>query len=196
MIQSKNIIKKEKGFKSEHQRTLYEKMKKMNECMRNFYNLPGQDEKSEKDKIPIGQLIHVKSGTLILQGCSLSIEAPLNFRARCIYQEPRTTTILSFCKLRGGGPQKNVTAGVYVENANTIIQNCQFVDFKSGGVIADLKPENTFIFRDNALASCLLASVYVQGTNSKPIIIKNVFMYCKNETIVVYPQVKGFIAMN
>ena len=74
-----------------------------------------------------------------------------------------TTTFFSHSNLKGGGPNKNVTAGIYINEGNSIIQNCHFHSFKNGGVIANIKPQNIFIFRDNALVSCYTTSVYVQG---------------------------------
>lgn len=188
-LKKKRIIQQEGGNAQANRKLMQEKIKNMHECVKNFY----AENEDESENI---QLVYVKSGTLILSGCHLSVEAPLNRRARCIYQRPNTTTQISYCKLRGGGPQKNITVGVYMDNANSIIQNCQFHNFKSGGVVADLNQNCDFIFRENAMVSCHLASVFVQGIGSKPVIVKNVFMACKNISIIITNAVKGFISLN
>ena len=121
---------------------------------------------SEENDAVYFQLIYIKSGTLILQGCNLSIQSNQNCRARCIYQLPNTSSYISHCSFRGGGPSKPPTAGIDNHHGNSVIQNCSFNGFKSGGVIADLLKDNTFIFKDNAMVSCSLTSVYIQGPGS------------------------------
>jgi hypothetical protein len=62
-------------------------------------------------------LILLKSGTLNLQGCSLSVESikpdTLRYKAPCIYQMPNTTSFIQKCSFRGGGPNKARTAGIF-----------------------------------------------------------------------------------
>jgi hypothetical protein len=62
-------------------------------------------------------LILIKSGTLILQGCSLSVESiknNLKFKAPCIYQKPDTTSFIQRCSFRGGGMRNAMTAGMFI----------------------------------------------------------------------------------
>jgi hypothetical protein len=52
-------------------------------------------------------IILIKSGTLILNGCSLSVEgikkSTLKYKAPCIYQMPGTSSLIQRCSFRGGG---------------------------------------------------------------------------------------------
>ena len=56
--------------------------------------------------------------------------------------------------------------------------------------------ESSLIIKDNAFVSCHLAGIYVQGTNSKPSILQNVFMVCKNSSIVINEGVEALIGLN
>jgi hypothetical protein len=65
-----------------------------------------------------------------------------------------------------------------------------------GGVIADLEKDSSFVFRDNALVSCSLVGLYVQGQRSNPIILHNVFMVNKSPGIIINTAVDAFLALN
>ena len=145
-------------------------------------------------------LILIKSGTLILQGCSLSVESikknSLKYKVPCVYQMADTCSFIQKCSFRGGGLHKADTAGIYNKNGNSLIQNCQFHQFQSGGVIADLAARNIFVFRDNAIVSCSATGLYIEGEGSQPVILHNVFMVCKCSSIIINTRVDALIAMN
>jgi hypothetical protein len=111
---------------------------------------------------------------------------------------PRTTSFIDRCSFRGGGPneQKADTVGIVVNKGQALIQHCQFHQFNKGGVISDLEYDAVFVFRDNALVSCSLVGLYVQGVNSNPIILHNVFMVNKSPGIIINSYVDAFIALN
>ena len=79
-------------------------------------------------------LIILKSGQVNLHGCSLSVEAVrknnvYKYRIPCIYQHPLTTTFITRCVLRGGGPEKADSCGVFNNMGNSVIQNSHFSYF-------------------------------------------------------------------
>ena len=151
---------------------------------------------THKNDSEIVQLVYVKSGTLILQGCNLSIESNQLSRARCVYQAQGTSCFISHCSFKGGGNSKPPTAAIDTLRGNLCVQNCNFNNFRSGGVMADLTRDNRFLLKDNAFISCSKNSVYVQGEGSQPLIIKNVFMVCKGTTIIINSQADAFICLN
>lgn len=130
-------------------------------------------------------LIIVKSGTLVLTGCNFNIEAPLNKVAQCIYLYPNSTAVISHCSFKGGGLSKNITAGIYINKGNCLVQNCHFEQMKSGCIIGDLNKKNDLVVVNNAFISCYTTCIYVQGPESSPAIIKNVFMVCKDQSIII-----------
>ena len=85
-------------------------------CMQDFGNEVNGD---------IVCLILIKSGILILNGCSLSVESikknTLKNKAPCIYQMPDTSSFIQRCSFRGGGMNKANTAGIYNRMGNSLI---------------------------------------------------------------------------
>lgn len=90
--------------------------------------ISGFPDNENKDDIVC--LILIKSGTLILQGCSLSVESikdnSTKMKVPCIYHTPDTTSFIQRCSFRGGGLTNALTAGIYSKEGNSVIQNCQF----------------------------------------------------------------------
>lgn len=63
-------------------------------------------------------LVILKSGTLNMQGCSLSVETvQLNniYKSKipCFYQKPDTISFITKCQFRGGGEEKAESVGIY-----------------------------------------------------------------------------------
>lgn len=146
-------------------------------------------------------LIQVLSGTLILEGCFLTIEIVQSLRewARisCIYQTPGTSAFITGCSFRGGGPERLPSSGLIIQQANAVVERSQFYLFQQGGILAHLAPSQVFVFNDNAVFSCQRCGLFVSGPKSKPVIIKNIFMICKqNASVVVGSEVEGFICQN
>lgn len=70
-------------------------------------------------------LIIVKSGTVNLQGCSLSVEIVEKnnlylSKIPCLYQMPDSTTFITRCLFKGGGPDKADSIGVFNNKGNLI----------------------------------------------------------------------------
>ena len=56
--------------------------------------------------------------------------------------------------------------------------------------------KNIVVMRDNAIISCKMSGVYVEGPGSQPIIVHNVFMVCRAAGVTLNTQVDGFVALN
>lgn len=56
--------------------------------------------------------------------------------------------------------------------------------------------KNIVVLRDNAIISCKMSGVYVEGPGSQPIIVHNVFMVCRAAGVTLNTQVDGFVALN
>lgn len=139
------------------------------ESVRNFQGV----DKKDQDKIEVFQfshelcLIHVKSGSLTLNGCSLYLDSTEDGesydRFSFIYQMNNTRTFISRCQFKGGGPDKSHSTGIFLLKGSTIIQKCNFQDLRLGAVIADLDVTSQFIFRDNAAVTCSGSVVHIDS---------------------------------
>ena len=70
-------------------------------------------------------LIIVKSGCVILQGCSFSFEGVVkrkkNQKTVFIYQMPRTISIIDRCIFKGGDEDKERSAGIYLQKCSSLV---------------------------------------------------------------------------
>ena len=71
-------------------------------------------------------LIVLKSGTINLQGCSLSVETVEKndaylYKIPCLYQVPETTAFITRSLFRGGGPDKADSVGIFNNEGNLIL---------------------------------------------------------------------------
>ena len=56
-------------------------------------------------------------------------------------------------------------------------------------------PRNILVFRDNALVSCKMSGIYIQGS-CQPVILHNVFIVCRCAGITLNTNVDAFVALN
>ena len=67
---------------------------------------------------------------------------------------PGTSSYVSNCAFRGGGHTKQSTQGIFLNKANSLIENSQFQQFMDGGIIANLNPDNLLVFNNNSVFTC------------------------------------------
>ena len=146
-------------------------------------------------------LILVKSGTLILEECFVTIEnqtfTPAIDILSCLVLMPHTTAYVTGCHFRGGGPEKHPSSAIFAHHANAVIERSQLHGFVRGAVLAELLPTNFFVFNGNALHACRWGGLYIKGAGSKPVVLKNVFARCrKHASLFIDRRVEAFICQN
>ena len=99
------------------------------------------------------------------------------------------------CKLKGDElANETHTAGVVSVDADVIVEQCEFENFKSGAIMMQAKERNEVKLSENRILSCDTNGIYVQGRNSSPIIMNNYFGYCKSASMQTNLDVNGIVS--
>ena len=99
------------------------------------------------------------------------------------------------CKLKGDElANETHTAGVVSVDADIIVKQCEFENFKSGAIMLQAKERNEVELNENRILSCDTNGIYVQGRNSSPVIMNNYFGYCKSAAMQTNLDVNGIVS--
>lgn len=151
------------------------------------------------DKDNIFCIILLASGTLNMQGCTLSLDGifkETHKKVPSVVALPNSYIAISKCNFKGDTTNDAETAGVVASHANVTIQQCQFAHHKSGAIMLNLKAKNMAVIEDNNIVSCETAGIYCQGESSTPRFKGNKIMFCKCSAIKTYLGVKAEIVGN
>lgn len=132
-------------------------------------------------------LILVRSGSLILNGCTLSLDGLQKETYRkvpCIVALPHTNVELYRCNFKGDTQNNSDTSGLVSINSDTTITNCSFAYFNCGAIMVSALPQTKTYIVESQILSCSTAGIYIQGRSCKPTIRGNRFAFCNCDAIV------------
>jgi len=127
-------------------------------------------------------IILVRTGTLRLNGCTLSLDGmykETHKKVPCIAAMPGSRIEIFDCKLKGDTVNNSDTAGILAVNANVNIRRSTLAHFKSGAIMCTALPQNMVYIGENEIMTCQTAGIYMQGRASKPIVCNNRIKFSK-----------------
>jgi hypothetical protein len=109
-------------------------------------------------------IILVRSGHLILNGCTLSVDGIYKDTYRkvpCVVALPESSIELNKSNFKGDTMNEADTSGVLSINAETVIKNCNFAHFLCGAIMIQALPQNKTYIAENQILSCSTAGIYI-----------------------------------
>lgn len=144
-------------------------------------------------------IILLRSGTLRLHGCTLSLDGMFketHKKVPCIACMPESKLEIYDCKLKGDTTNDSDTAGILSVNSELTVKRCTLAHFKSGAIMVTALPQNAIYVGDNEILTCETAGIYMQGRASKPIIACNRIKFCRCTAITTNLDVDANIYNN
>jgi hypothetical protein len=109
-------------------------------------------------------IILLRSGTLRLHGCTLSLDGMFketHKKVPCIACMPESKLEIYDCKLKGDTTNDSDTAGILSVNAELTVKRCTLAHFKSGAIMVTALPQNAIYVGDNEILTCETAGIYM-----------------------------------
>jgi hypothetical protein len=144
-------------------------------------------------------IILLRSGTLKMNGCTLSLDGVFketHKKIPCIAAMPESRIEIFDCNLKGDTVNDADTAGLLSINADVSVKHCKFAHFKSGGMMVMALPQNIVYISNNTVISCETAGIYLQGRASKPVVANNKIKFCRCTAITTNLDVDSNIYAN
>ena len=144
-------------------------------------------------------IILVRSGTLKMSGCTLSLDGVFketHKKIPCVAAMPESTVNIFDCNFKGDTVNSADTAGLLSIDADVCVKNSTFAHFKSGGMMIMSMPQNVVYISNNDIISCETAGIYLQGRSSKPVVAKNKIRFCRCTAITTNLDVDSNIYAN
>ena len=144
-------------------------------------------------------IVLVRSGTLKMNGCTLSLDGVFketHKKIPCVAAMPETRVDIIDCNFKGDTVNSADTAGLLSIDADLCVKDSTFAHFKSGGLMVMSMPQNFVYISNNEILSCETAGIYLQGRSSKPVIAQNKIKFCRCTAITTNLDVDSNIYAN
>ena len=109
-------------------------------------------------------VILVRSGTLRINGCSLTLDGmykETHKKVPIIAAMPRSKIEVLDCKLKGDTTNDADTAGILAVNADINVRRSTLAHFKSGAIMVAAMPQNMVFIAENEIMTCETAGIYM-----------------------------------
>jgi F-box protein 11 len=131
--------------------------------------------------------IMVLGGSIIMRNCLVSLKSlPENIKSMIPALVVMPTSKINIVTTEFRGNESIMTAGIISMNADVLISNSKFHNFKAGAIFVLGASDTNIKVSDSEIAKCGIVGIYSQGSDCKPLFLRMKISYIEGPAVRIY----------